>query len=416
MSRAQAHGKRTSSATKETKSSWLQYAAFATVPLVLVLGNSILVPILPDMAEAMSLSKFQSSLVITLFSVSAALFIPIIGYISDRMSRKAVILPALAIYGGAGILAGLGAVWESYGILIGARALQGMAAAGTAPIAMALVGDLYQDGEESEALGLIEASNGAGKVISPILGSLLGLWSWYAPFFAFPLFCAGSFCAVLWLIHEPKHEGKPTPFKTYWKEMKAIYAKEGKWLFTAYLAGSLGLFILFGVLFYLSDMAEKPPLSIDGVAKGGLLAIPLLGLVITAYSTGKGIRKNGDRMKVLMLSGIGLMSLSLTAASIWHSAFIALIIFITLCSIGTGLLLPCLNTLITGSVDRSHRGMVTSLYNSLRFLGVAIGPPFFSWMADKSVTGLFVILTLLSAGLLIAVALTIKPPKRQSKA
>ncbi|MDF2837919.1 MAG: major facilitator superfamily 1, partial [Paenibacillus sp.] len=303
------------------KSPWLQYAAFATVPLVLVLGNSMLVPILPDMAKAMSLSELQSSLVITLFSVTAGVFIPLIGYLSDRMKRKAVILPALAVYGGAGILAGLGAVWDSYGILIAARALQGLAAAGTAPIAMALVGDLYKDGDESEALGLIEASNGAGKVISPILGSLLGMWTWYAPFFAFPIFCAGAFCAVLWLIKEPEHKAKPMPFKEYWQGLKGIYAEQGKWLVTAYIAGSLGLFILFGILFYLSDMTEKPPISIDGVAKGGLLAIPLLGLVITAYLTGKLIKKNAARIKAFMIIGISLMTISLTAASIWHPYF-----------------------------------------------------------------------------------------------
>lgn len=406
----------TAQPTSDSRSTWLQYAAFATVPLVLVLGNSMLVPVLPDMAKEMSLSELQSSLVITLFSVSAALFIPIIGYLSDRMKRKAVILPALAIYGGAGVLAGLGAIWDSYGILIAARALQGMAAAGTAPIAMALVGDLYKDGAESEALGLIEASNGAGKVVSPILGALLGMWTWYAPFFAFPLFCAGAFCAVLWLIKEPEHTTKPMPLKTYLQGMKEIYAQQGKWLFTAYISGSLGLFILFGILFYLSDMIEKPPLSIDGVAKGGLLAIPLLGLVITAYMTGRAIKKNGKRMKMFMLLGIGMMTLSLTAASIWHAHFVALIVFITISSIGTGLLLPCLNTLITGAVDRSHRGMVTSLYNSLRFLGVAAGPPLFSWLADRSVTWLFIILTVLSACLLIAVAVFIKPPKQQAKA
>ncbi|MHA6483674.1 MFS transporter [Paenibacillus sp. strain BS8-2] len=405
----------TASPSKASQSPWLQYAAFATVPLVLVLGNSMLVPILPDMAQAMSLSELQSSFVITIFSVAAGLFIPIIGYLADRMKRKAVILPALAIYGGAGVLAGMGAVWDSYGILIAARALQGLAAAGTAPIAMALVGDLYKDGDESEALGLIEASNGAGKVISPILGSLLGMWTWYAPFFAFPLFCAGAFCAVLWLIKEPEHKEKPLPFKSYWKGLKAIYAQQGKWLITSYTSGSLGLFILFGILFYLSDKAEKPPISIDGVAKGGLLAIPLLGLVITAYLTGKSLKRSKDRIRTFMLTGIAFMTLSLTAASIWHTSFVWLIAFITASSIGTGLLLPCLNTLITGSVDRTYRGMVTSLYNSLRFLGVAAGPPLFSWLADQSVTWLFIILTILSACLFLAVMMWIHPPQKQGK-
>lgn len=399
-----------------TKSKWIQYFAFSSVPLVLVLGNSMLVPILPDMAKEMKLSELQSSLVITLFSVSAGLFIPVIGYFSDRMKRKAIILPALAIYGAGGIAAGLGALWGSYTMLVIARIIQGMAAAGTAPIAMALVGDLYKDGEESEALGLIEASNGAGKVISPILGALLGLWSWYAPFFAFPFFCAAAFAAVWFFIQEPPHNKEAEPLRQYLKEMSSIYRSNGRWLFTAYLAGALGLFILFGMLFYLSDMMEKPPLSIDGIAKGGVLAIPLLGLVITAYCTGRAVKKNGELMRALMLIGLCVIAVSLIAASIWHKNFIALICFITASSIGTGLVLPCLNTLITGAVDRSHRGMVTSLYNSLRFLGVAAGPPLISWIANKSVTWLFIALTALCIAVLWGVAVNIHPPKRQAKA
>ncbi len=174
-----------------------EFIAIATVPLVLVLGNSMLVPILPELQEKLGISQFQSSLVITLFSVTAGLVIPISGYLSDRFSRKAIIIPSLIIYGAAGILAGLGAVWNSYTVLIVARAIQGLGAAGTAPIAMALAGDLYNDGTESKALGLTEASNGTGKVVSPILGSLLALIVWYAAFFAFPVFCLLSLLAVV---------------------------------------------------------------------------------------------------------------------------------------------------------------------------------------------------------------------------
>lgn len=398
----------------QSQSKWALYFAFATVPLVLVLGNSMLVPVLPDMAKEMKLSELQSSLVITLFSVTAGLFIPFIGYLSDRVRRKAVIVPALAIYGAAGIMAGMGALWDSYAVLIVSRIVQGLAAAGTAPIAMALAGDMFKDGEKSEALGLIEASNGAGKVISPILGSLLGLWTWYAPFFAFPFFCAGSLVAVLLFIKEPKQKDKPPAFKKYAAEIKSIYKKNAAWLFTAYGSGALGLFILFGVLFYLSDKVEKPPYSIDGVAKGGLLAIPLLGLVITAYTTGRAIKKNNGLMRKLMIVGLCIIVLSLSAAAVWHKNLIALVAFVTVSSIGTGLLLPCLNTMITGCVERTYRGTITAFYSSLRFFGVAAGPPLFSMMANWSVTMLFVILAALSAASFWCVYKFIHP-SRQAK-
>lgn len=387
-----------------------EFIALATIPIVLVFGNSMLVPVLPDMQRELGISKFQSSLIITIFSLAAGIFIPVIGYLSDRFGRKVIIIPALVIYGGAGILAGFGAIWDSYAVIIASRAIQGLAAAGTAPIAMALVGDLYDGGTESQALGLIEASNGAGKVLSPILGSLLMLIVWYASFFAFPVFCALSLLAVLFLIKEPKRDQKQE-LKKYLVKIGEIFKEKGRWLITAFFAGSLGLFILFGVLFYLSNILEDKPYNIDGVMKGLVLAIPLLGMVITSYTTGTLIKKKGLLMRWLMNIGLVAMTVSLAATIFAFKNIYVFIGLLTISSIGTGLLLPCLNTIITGAVQKSERGMITSLYNSLRFLGVAAGPPLFGWMMDKSDRIVFITVSALSFITLGLVFFLIKPPR-----
>jgi ACDE family multidrug resistance protein len=396
--------------TKDTKGHTLQFMAIASVPLVLVLGNSMLVPILPDMQERLAITQFQSSLVISLFSVTAGLIIPISGYLSDRFSRKAIIIPSLIVYGAAGIGAGFGAMWNSYPIIIAARAIQGLGAAGTAPIAMALAGDLFKGGMESKALGLTEASNGFGKVISPILGSLLALIVWYAPFFAFPLFCLLSLLAVIFLLKEPKKEQEALKLKPYLKSIGTILKEKGRWLIASFFAGSMALFVLFGVLFYLSNILEEPPYLIDGVKKGFVLAIPLLGLVVTSYTTGATINKNGTAMRWLMNIGLGLMAIALgSCIFIMEKNLYIFISLLTLSSIGTGLLLPCLNTMITGSVDRQQRGMITSIYSSLRFLGVAFGPPLFSWMMDISHQMVFITVTSLSLVALGLIFFLVKP-------
>ncbi|MCH1640001.1 MFS transporter [Paenibacillus timonensis] len=388
-----------------------EFIAIATIPIVLVFGNSMLVPVLPEMQRQLEISKFQSSLIISIFSLAAGVFIPVIGYLSDRFGRKKIIIPALIVYGGAGILAGFGAIWNSYAVIITARAIQGMAAAGTAPIAMALVGDLYKGGTESKALGLIEASNGVGKVLSPIIGSLLVLIVWYASFFAFPVFCALSLLAVLFLIKESKH-GEKQPLKSYIHKIGQIFREKGSWLITSFFAGSLGLFILFGVLFYLSNTLEEAPYHIDGVLKGAVLAIPLLGMVITSYTTGSLIKKKGLLMRWLMNIGLVMMTLALAATIFFFKNIYVFIGLLTVSSVGTGLLLPCLNTIVTGSVQKSERGMITSLYNSLRFLGVAFGPPLFGWMMDISDRVVFITVSCLSLVTLGLVFFLIKPPRQ----
>jgi ACDE family multidrug resistance protein len=409
-----ANSAKSSKSTKSSKSHTFEFIAIATVPLVLVLGNSMLIPVLPAMKKALNISQFQTSLIISLFSLTAAIAIPIIGYLSDRFGRKIIIIPALIVYGSAGILAGFGAIWESYPIIITSRAIQGLGAAGTAPIAMALVGDMYKGATESQALGLVEASNGAGKVISPIIGSLLALIVWYAAFFAFPLVCLLAVIVLIWAIKEPKRQDEPKKFKAYIQSIAEIFKQKGKWLIPSFFAGSLALFILFGVLFYLSDILEQKPYNIDGVIKGFVLAIPLMGLVITSFTTGSLIKKNGVLMRWLMNIGLALMTVSLALTIFFYENIYAFIGLLTLSSIGTGLLLPCLNTMITGSVKKQQRGMITSLYNSLRFLGVAFGPPLFGWMMAISHQTVFITVASLALITLGLVFFLIKPDKQVS--
>src|SRR5699024_12029024 len=135
--------------------------------------------------------------------------ISVLGYFADRFSRQVIILPALILCGIGGLPAGFGAaawphayVW----ILIG-RILQGIGAAGTAPIAMALTGDLFKGSEQSRVLGIVEASNGLGKELSPIIGALLGLFNWYSVFFAFPAICLVSVLLSWIFIKETKIGG-----------------------------------------------------------------------------------------------------------------------------------------------------------------------------------------------------------------
>lgn len=388
------------------KNKGMMITAIGSIPLIMTLGNSMLIPILPQMKSTLHLSQLQTSLTITVFSIAAAIFIPILGYLSDRFSRKIIILPALILYGIGGLLAGFGASALSHSyvwILIG-RTLQGIGAAGTAPIAMALTGDLFKGGEQSRVLGIVEASNGLGKVLSPILGSLLGLLAWFAVFYAFPAICLVSILLTWIFIKEKRNRQAPPPFGKYVRGLLSVFKHEGRWLFTTYLAGATCLFTLFGILFYLSDMLEKD-YNIDGVGKGFILAIPLLVMGTTSYITGSKIGKNLVTMKTLIVLGFMLMTISYGLLTLFDK-LVPFLIVLSISSVGTGLVLPCINSLITGSVGKERRGFVTSLYGSVRFIGVAVGPPIFTRLMDWSKVGMFISLSALT--LLVALlALTL---------
>lgn len=369
------------------KKKGLILAFLCSIPFIMVLGNSMLIPVLPQIKKALQLSPFQVSLVITLFSLPAGLAIPLAGILSDRINRKLIISLALLVYGLGGIIAGTAAVILqdiAYPLLMAGRILQGIGAAGTAPIAMALAGDIFTSNERSRVLGMLEASNGLGKVTSPILGSLVGLLAWWAVFFLFPVLCIPAALGIWFFVSDPLSQREPKPLKKYAQALKRIFTGKGVSLSSAFLAGATVLFILFGVLFYLSDYLETR-YGIEGVLKGLIIAIPVLAMAVTSYTSGVITAKNTKIHKTLVVSGIFLLVVSLVVVPFFQKNIYILISSLVIAGIGTGMVLPSLNTLITGSCNMEERGMVTALYGGVRFFGVAGGPPLFGYLMEKNI-------------------------------
>jgi len=375
--------------------------SLASVPLIMTLGNSMLIPILPLMEDKLDISKLQSSYIITVYSVIAIIFIPLAGYLSDRYGRKKILIPALILTGIGGFVAGM-AAWKmsnAFTVILIGRILQGIGASGAMPIVLPLVGDMFHRDEEASAtLGIIETANTVGKVLSPILGSALTAVIWFLPFFSIPVFCLVSLFMVIFLIREKNDSNEePLNFKKYWGLIKDVFRAHSRWLIAVFIIGAILMFILFGFLFYLSSILEDT-FKIEGIKKGLLLAIPLLALSIASYITGRKIKDNLQVMKWITFIGIVLAGISVAIIS-FTTHFIYLLIIFLICGTGIGMALPCLDSLITKSIEKSIRGAITSLYSSMRFIGVAAGPPVIALLMKQNI---FWIVAILSIFALIA--------------
>lgn len=354
------------------------------IPIVMVLGNSMIIPVMPTIGALYHVNDFQVSLLITLFSIPAALVIPFAGILADRIGRKKVIATGLIIYGFGGILSAIFALWakDSFMLLLASRIVQGIGAAGTAPIAMVLVSDLYQEEARGKALGIIESANAVGKVLSPILGALLAMITWYAMFWAFPLLTIPLTLAFWKWIDSPAQTDTPS-IAHYKKSITKIFHRHGRWLSVSFFIGFVVMFAVFGFLFFFSDYLEAK-MKLTGVIKGFVLAIPLLGLSVSAYWTGSHIKERTRQMKNLILFGLILLTLS-SASLYWIKPFYLLLLVLLFIGVSGGMILPCLNTLITSAIGSEERGMITSLYSSVRFFGVALGPPTFGVLGNRPI-------------------------------
>ncbi|WP_241773340.1 MFS transporter [Bacillus sp. LL01] len=353
----------------------------ASIPLIMTLGNSMLIPVLPLLEKELDISSFQSSMIITSYSVSSIFLIPIAGYLSDRFGRKMVILPSLLLALIGGLISGF-ASWkieDPYTWIIIGRIIQGVGAAGATPIILPLVGDLYQDDNEktSSCLGIIETSNTFGKVLSPILGSLLAAILWYLPFFSISFFSLISILLVLIFIKVPKKKEKPLGLKIFIQNTRKILHKEGKWLYTTFVIGIYAMLILFGLLFYLSDILEKTH-DLHGVKKGLYLAIPLFTLCVSSFITGKVIKGNIELMRKILLISLGVIGITIVFVGYLNDKIFLLLTISSFIGISIGAMLPTLDALITENVEKEEKGTITSFYSSSRFIGVAAGPPIMS--------------------------------------
>jgi ACDE family multidrug resistance protein len=350
----------------------------AAVPFIMVLGNSMLIPVLPAIQKALNLSLLQAGLLITAFSIPAGLTIPFAGLLSDQVGRKLVMAPALVVYGTGGLLAGLAAILiaKPYPYLLGARIIQGIGAGGTYQLAMALAGDLIQDKERARVLGLLEAANGLGKVVSPLAGATVGLISWYMPFFVYGALSFPIAAAIFWGAKEPKSKKKAQSLPVYAQNLLSILREKGVNLGAAFLCGAIVLFALFGLLSLLSDLLENT--FHYGIFRRGLvIAIPVLVMAVSSYCLGILLKQQLLKiMKWTIIGGLALVAFGLFFFPLAGGVFLK-VLCSTLIGFGTGLVLPSLNTLITSSAPTSERGLVTCLYGTVRFFGVAIGPPVF---------------------------------------
>lgn len=365
-------------------------ASIAAVPLIMTLGNSMLIPVLPILEKKVGISSFQSSLIITSYSIASILLIPIAGYLSDRFGRKMILLPSLTLAFIGGLVSAF-ASWKMdnpFMVIIIGRIIQGIGSSGAFPIILPLVGDLFKDDDKaSSVLGIVETSNTFGKVLSPILGAALAISLWFLPFFAISVLSLITFFMILFCIKVPKKTDEPPTLKEFLKDTKKIFKKEGKWLYTIFLTGAFVMLILFSIQFYLSSILESK-YDIHQIKKGFVLAIPLFFLCVASFITGKVIKDKIKLMKMLILISIIVSAITISFTAYFDNLYL-LIGVLSIFGAGLGVILPSLDAIITENIDKKQRGTITSFYSSARFFGVAAGPPLMSFLMKYNESYLF---------------------------
>src|SRR5699024_8108665 len=92
--------------------------------------------------------------------------------------------------------------------------------------------------------------------------------------------------------------------------------------------------------------------------------------------------------------------------------FIFVNIIFLVCGAGIGIALPCLDALITNSLEKNVLGAITSIYSAMRFIGVAAGPPIIAILMKKTLISIVILFTCLAIITAILAFVCIKPEKK----
>ncbi len=124
---------------------------------------------LPHMQGSLQASQDQITWVLTSYIVAAAIALPLTGWLCGHWGRRRVFIVSVIGFTAASALCG---VSTSLGGIVAARLLQGVFGASLVPLSQAVLLDI----NPREKVGQAMAIWGAGIMVGPILGPLLGGW------------------------------------------------------------------------------------------------------------------------------------------------------------------------------------------------------------------------------------------------
>jgi multidrug resistance protein len=169
----------------------------------------LVVPILPGHAAALGVSEWAVGVLFGSYAVALLVATPVLGALSDRVGRRRPMVGGLLGLGAATLLF---AFAPGYAGLLGARLVQGVAAAATWTAGLALVADLYPAERRGQAMGVVMSGMTAGTLLGPPVGGLLYEWRGYrTPFLVAAAVAGLDGLARWWLLDEPRRVARARP-------------------------------------------------------------------------------------------------------------------------------------------------------------------------------------------------------------
>ena len=334
----------------------------------------------------------------------AALQLPL-GWLSDQVGRKPVIIGGLLVFALGSVLAATAdSLW---GIVIG-RAVQGAGA--IAATVMALVADLTSTEQRTKAMAIVGMSIGLSFAVALVLGPVIAAVGGLASvFWVTALLAGGGIAIVALLVPTPDAGGvmhsdvgaRPRLFGRALRDL-------------ALLRLNFGVFSLHFILMACFLVVPGALEQLAGVdrAHHWQVYLPVLVLSVVGMLPLMRIAERGGRPREMFLCGIALLALAIPMLGLASSAMV-LYLALWLFFVGFNYLEATLPSQVSKSVFSGGKGTALGIYSTCQFLGTFAGGAGGGWLVQHfgqlSLVGLCLGLALAWWLLMLGAALTPVP-------
>ncbi|MBX5330844.1 MFS transporter [Rhodococcus fascians] len=338
---------------KQPRAVWA--VAFASV--IAFMGIGLVDPILKPIGEQLHASPSQVSLLFTSYMLITGVAMLITGVVSSRFGPKRTLLAGLAVIV---VFAALAGMSGSVGEIIGFRAGWGLGNALFIATALSTIVGAASGGV-ARAIILYEAALGIGIATGPLVGGLLGGFSWRGPFFGVAVLMAIAFILLIVMLPDTPKPAHTTSI------LDPFRALRHRGLLTVGITALLYNYGFFTLLAYTPFPLDMGTYSIGFIFFGWGLCLAVASVFIAPR-----LQRAYGTLNMMMLSLL-LFAVDLGVMAMFTENKTVLIVG----TVVAGLFLGVNNTLITETVMISapvERSTASAAYSFVRFTGGAAAP------------------------------------------
>ncbi len=402
---------------------WVICVPLMVAAFMFVLDETIANVALPYMAGSFSVSRQESTWVLTSYLIASGIAIPSVDFFCKLMGRKNFFILSIVLFTVASFLCGTS---RSLPEMVIMRVLQGFGGGGLLPLSQAIMLELFPVEKRAQSMALF----GLVVVIAPIIGPVLGGWittNWSWPFIYFINIPVGILAVGLSkkYIEDPPYARKQENVKIDrlgffmligWLTCMQVVLDKGNdadWFGSTWVCWMTFFAVLFAVLFFYVQSTRKDSLIdlkvfkdanfslgtfvqivMQGVLLASLAILPqfLQGLMgYDAYLSGLAMMPRGIgalttvifigtigskiNAKLLVMIGLGLLGLSSFALCELNLQIATINIAIPNFVMGVGMVMSMIPiiTLSTMTLSNTQMTNASGVQNLLKNLGGAIG-------------------------------------------